>query len=65
MIDHYAVRNRDVLGVENLMWSTDYPHHGCDWPHSRKVVDEMFEGVPEDERAKMVARNAIDLYGLG
>ncbi len=65
MIDHYAVRNRDLLGVENLMWSTDYPHHGCDWPHSRKVVDEMFAGVPEGERYKMVAGNAIDLYGLG
>ena len=21
-----------------MAWSTDYPHHGCDWPYSRKVV---------------------------
>ena len=26
------------------MWSTDYPHHGCDWPETRKTVDEMFRG---------------------
>jgi predicted TIM-barrel fold metal-dependent hydrolase len=65
MIDHYAVRNRDLLGVDNLMWSTDYPHHGCDWPRSREVVDEMFQGVPADERRKMVAGNAVALYGLG
>ena len=37
MIDHYAVQNRHVLGVDNLMWSTDYPHHGCDWPETRRV----------------------------
>ena len=64
MIDHYAVRNRHLLGVDNLMWSTDYPHHGCDWPQTRKTVDEMFRGVPDDERAKMTAGNAKRLYGL-
>ena len=46
MIDHYAVQNRHVLGVDNLLWSTDYPHHGCDWPETRRIVDEMFRGVP-------------------
>ncbi|MBM4266743.1 MAG: amidohydrolase [Deltaproteobacteria bacterium] len=64
MIDHYAVKNRHALGVGNLMWSSDYPHHGCDWPRSRAVVDEMFEGVPADERRKMCAGNAVRLYGL-
>jgi predicted TIM-barrel fold metal-dependent hydrolase len=64
MIDHYAVQNRHVLGVENLLWSTDYPHHGCDWPETRKTVDAMFRGVPDEERWKMTAGNAMALYGL-
>jgi predicted TIM-barrel fold metal-dependent hydrolase len=64
MIDHYAVRNRHVLGVENILWSTDYPHHGCDWPETRRTVDDMFRGVPADERRKMCAGNAMKLYGL-
>jgi predicted TIM-barrel fold metal-dependent hydrolase len=64
MIDHYAVQNRNVLGVDNLLWSTDYPHHGCDWPETRKTVDEMFRGVPEADRWKMTAGNAIKLYRL-
>jgi len=64
MIDHYAVDNRYSLGVDNLMWSTDYPHHGCDWPESRRVVEEMFRGVAEDERNKMCALNAAKLYKL-
>lgn len=65
MIDHYAVRNRHLLGVDNLLWSSDYPHHGCDWPETRKTVDELFRDVPVDERERMCARNATRLYGLG
>jgi predicted TIM-barrel fold metal-dependent hydrolase len=64
MIDHVAVRNRAAIGVENLMWSTDYPHHGCDWPETRRVVSAMFRGVPMDERRRICARNAAALYGL-
>jgi predicted TIM-barrel fold metal-dependent hydrolase len=64
MIDHYAVANRHTIGVDNMMWSTDYPHHGCDWPETRRVVDEMFRGVADDERARMCALNAAKLYGL-
>jgi predicted TIM-barrel fold metal-dependent hydrolase len=64
MVDHYAVANRHRMGVDNLMFSTDYPHHGCDWPQTRKTVDDLFAGVPADERAKMCAGNAVKLYGL-
>jgi len=46
------------------MWSTDYPHHGCDWPHSRKVVGEMFNDVPATERRKITYENAARLYGI-
>ena len=64
MIDHYAVQNRHTLGVDNLLWSTDYPHHGCDWPETRRVVDEMFRGVADEERRKITALNAAKLYKL-
>lgn len=64
MVDHHAVRNREVLGVDNLMWSSDYPHHGCDWPETRRVVDALFRSVPADERARMCALNAVGLYRL-
>jgi len=47
-----------------MMWSTDYPHHGCDWPHSRRVVAEMFEGVPAAEKRAITYENAARLYGV-
>src|SRR5438093_1587845 len=64
MIDRYAVMNRHVIGVENMLWSTDYPHHGCDWPETRRVVDDIFRDVPAAERRRMCAENAAELYKL-
>ncbi len=65
IVDFYGVANRHAVGVDNMMWSTDYPHHGSDWPYSRKVIDEMFYGVPAEERHAILAGNCMKLYGLG
>jgi predicted TIM-barrel fold metal-dependent hydrolase len=62
--DRVGIVNRHDVGVRNMAWSTDYPHHGCDWPYSRKVVAEMFDGVPQDERYQILAGNMVELYGL-
>ncbi|MBU6282911.1 amidohydrolase family protein [bacterium] len=62
--DFYGIRNRHDVGVDNMMWSTDYPHHICDWPYSRKIANEMFAGVPDEERWKICVGNAAKVYGL-
>ena len=64
IIDHYGVKNRHEVGIESLMWSTDYPHHGCDWPHSRRVVGEMMKDVPAAERRTILHDNCAGLYGI-
>jgi predicted TIM-barrel fold metal-dependent hydrolase len=64
VLDRYGVQNRHAIGLGNIMWSTDYPHHGCDWPHSRETVARMFEGVPAAERQQIVYGNAARLYGI-
>ncbi len=62
--DQYGVKNRHSIGVDNMMWSTDYPHNGCDWPYSRKVMGTMFTDVPADEMKKMTCDNCGTWYGL-
>jgi predicted TIM-barrel fold metal-dependent hydrolase len=62
--DDYGIRNRHFVGVDNMMWSTDYPHHGNDWPYSRKVINETMAGVPPDEKRRIVAGNAERIFGL-
>jgi predicted TIM-barrel fold metal-dependent hydrolase len=58
-----AVRSlRHVLGAENLMWSSDYPHPVSTWPTSRAVIDEELAGIPQLERELMVWRNAERIW---
>jgi predicted TIM-barrel fold metal-dependent hydrolase len=60
----FAVANRHWIGVKNMMFSTDYPHHRHDWPYSRRVIEESMIGVPADEREAMICGNAVELYKL-
>src|SRR3954470_12367087 len=62
--DQASLAMRHDVGVENIMWSTDFPHPATTWPNSRDSVDSVFEGVPADERELIVAGNAARVYGL-
>ena len=62
--DRNGIANRHAVGIENIMWSTDYPHHGNDWPYSRKTIDDMMGHIPRAERHKIVAGNAARIFNL-
>lgn len=62
--DPFGVRHRHEAGVGNIMWGSDFPHYVGDWPHSLKMIDELFAGVPEEERYQIVAGNAIQFFHL-
>ena len=65
IVDHIGVQIRHAVGIHNMAWSTDFPHHGNDWPYSRKVIDEMFVNVPEQERQQITCDNAVHFWDLG
>ena len=60
--DWVAVENRGLIGVENLLWGSDYPHTEGTWPESQRVVDEIFRGVPPEEVLKMTYLNTAKLF---
>ena len=62
--DPFGVTVRHQVGIKNAAWGSDFAHSAGDWPESRKVIDEIFAGVPEDEKYPMVAGNAIDFFHL-
>jgi predicted TIM-barrel fold metal-dependent hydrolase len=64
MIDTVGIELRHRLNVDHLMWSTDYPHTGTDWPNSRLTIERVFRGVPCGEVKKMLHDNCKALYGL-
>ena len=55
---------RHDIGIDRIMWSTDFPHPATSWPNSHAVVEKNFEGIPDDERDLIVAGNAARLYGF-
>jgi len=50
--DAIGIRLRDAIGVDNMMWGSDYPHSESTFPQSRKILAEILAGVPDDEQAK-------------
>ncbi|HZO39078.1 MAG TPA: amidohydrolase family protein, partial [Methylomirabilota bacterium] len=62
--DAIGIRLRDVIGVDNMMWGSDYPHSESTFPQSRKILAEILAGVPEDEQAKIVGGNTARVYGF-
>lgn len=62
--DRYGVSQRERLGVDTLMWATDYPHPDSTWPHSQKVLETHFADVPKEEARAMIGGTAARLYRL-
>ena len=62
--DPVAIENRHVIGVDKMMWSTDFPHGITEWPHSRRQGRELFKDVPEDELRMLMQDNALRFYNI-
>jgi predicted TIM-barrel fold metal-dependent hydrolase len=60
----FEVALRDRVGVDNLMWGTDYPHQEGTWPNTALAVRNTFHGVPEDETRKILGENALRVFQL-
>ncbi len=55
---------RELMGVGNLMWGSDYPHTEGVWPFSRQQVANNFSATPEDDTRKVMHNNGVNLYGF-
>ena len=64
MVDTVGMDLRHRLNVDHVMWSTDYPHSGSDWPNSRISIERVFRGVSREEVKRMLHTNCKKLYGL-
>lgn len=63
-IRRHEVALRSSVGVDRIMWGSDFPHReGC-WPFSHEHLRLAFAGVPEVEVAAMVGGNAAQVYGF-
>jgi len=64
MVDTVGIELRHRMNQDNIMWSTDYPHTGSDWPNHRVTIDRLFRGLPAADVKKMLHGNCKALYRL-
>ncbi len=62
--DPIGLRLLDILGEENVMWGSDFPHPDGVWPDSQTFIEREFKGVDEAVKQKIVCTNAAALYGF-
>ncbi|MDH3702585.1 MAG: amidohydrolase [Alphaproteobacteria bacterium] len=62
--DNIGTKLVDDIGVESLMWGSDYPHGDGVWPDSDRYIKEQFGHLPADVARKITCDNAAEFYGL-
>ncbi len=62
--DALGIRLREILGVDNMVWGSDYPHHESTFHRSREILEEILADCTEEEKAKIAGGNAARIYDL-
>jgi predicted TIM-barrel fold metal-dependent hydrolase len=60
--DPIGVQTRHEIGLRNLVWGNDYPHHDSIWPHSMPTLARTMQGVPQPEIEQMCFKTATEMY---
>jgi predicted TIM-barrel fold metal-dependent hydrolase len=64
--DQTGLRNREVVGMDQICFETDYPHADSTFPHSKETLAKISEeaALNEEELYKLARGNAIKAFGL-
>ncbi len=57
-----GIRLRHKVGIDNIMWESDYPHSTSTYPESWEFVKRSLESVPQEDCDKMLYGNALRIY---
>jgi predicted TIM-barrel fold metal-dependent hydrolase len=62
--DAHAVENREIIGIDNLMFATDYPHSASTWPKSQEICERDTGSLSEDVRNKLLYENLVRVFNI-
>ncbi len=60
--DRAGLQVRSYLGVENILWQTNFPRATSTWPNTRQYIQRSFAHIPDDERQQILTKNPTTLY---
>jgi predicted TIM-barrel fold metal-dependent hydrolase len=52
------------IGIDNIMWGSDYPHNEATFPYSRESLRMAFSDWSEADLRKIFSENAARVYGF-
>jgi predicted TIM-barrel fold metal-dependent hydrolase len=62
--DQYLEPIVPLIGEDNIIWGTDYPHPDCVWPESRAHLQKNLSGFSASVQRKITCDNVVKLYNL-
>jgi predicted TIM-barrel fold metal-dependent hydrolase len=62
--DQVGVDMRAHIGVENILWESDYPHADSVFPDSRTSLEKMLENVSDTDARRIAETNARNLFNF-
>ncbi len=62
--DALGIRDRDIIGVDQLQWGSDYPHTESTFPRSQQILEEILTDCTAEEKAKIAGGNAARIYRI-
>lgn len=64
LFDPDSVAVRHDIGIDRVMWGSDYPHPEGSWPKTHEKMMATIRGLPDDELTAMLGMNAVNMYEL-
>ena len=62
MVDPLGLKLIDQIGVDKVMWSTDYPHNESTFGYTGTTVQWILDTVGEAAARKIVGGNAMKFF---
>ena len=64
--DEIGLKNRDVIGMDQICFEVDFPHADSTFPHTLEVATRICDaaGLSDEEVYKLMRGNAIECFGL-
>ena len=62
--DGLGIKLRDMIGVDNIAWGSDYPHPESTFPKSRQILEELVADCNDEEKVKIAGGNMVRIYHL-
>jgi len=59
-----GIKLRHDIGIDNIMWESDFPHVASYYPRSRQEIERVLQGVSAGDRPKLLYENALRVYRI-